>query len=104
MLAGLLSCSPVAEEVVRYFASVSDLLPPLDTTTKPSSCGGTQMEPLTEIEVAELIRNSKKPSSMVPGDILPHLYSAFTNLLAAAVTPIFNKIIQSSQWPQPWKT
>ena len=77
------------------------LLPPLDTGSTPKFCFSDPMPQMERAEVRKLLQNAKKPSSMVDGDIFPYLYGMFD--LSGAVTPIFNAIISTGIWPEPWK-
>lgn len=58
---------------------------------------------LSEELVAEKLSKSKKPSSLVPGDIAPRLFNLFPTLLAKPVAAIFNRITQTRIWPKAWR-
>ena len=91
----------VAEIVTEYFGDIADLLPPLDPGLKPRDCGMETCPALSGLSVANRIKMAKKPSSMVEGDIYPHIYGLYD--LSRAVEPIYNKILETRQWPEPWK-
>ena len=62
-----------------------------------------QTSALSTDRVEELLKMAKKPNSMVEGDIFPHLYGIFGRKFAEAITPVFNTIISTRSWPDPWK-
>ena len=45
----------------------------------------------------------KKPNSHVQGDVAKKLIAQYSYLWAAPANRIFNKIIQTSEWPLQWK-
>ena len=45
----------------------------------------------------------KKPNSFVEGDIPKKLIQEYSYLWARPATNIFNKIIQTAEWPLKWK-
>ena len=96
------SDSEVASLVLQYFGSVSDLLPALDASSVPKDCYTDPIPLLQRHEVKKMLSEAKKPSSMVDGDIFPYLYNMFD--LSGAAMPIFNAIIATGSWPDPWKT
>ena len=61
------------------------------------------MGEITKCIVVEKLTKAKKPSSVVDGDIFPHLYTSYCGLLADGITPIFNSIAKSGKWPDLWK-
>ena len=59
---------------------------------------------LTVNQVANLLRKTKKSRTLVPGDLSPQLYSAYSVKLADPITNIFNSITSTNRWPSLWKT
>ena len=53
--------------------------------------------------VEKRIRESKKPASMVPGDIPPRLVNSVASSVSGPVCDIFNGVPSSCQWPDAWK-
>ena len=53
-------------------------------------------------EVAEKIRNERKPKSAVNGDVLPSIANQFSDLTAIPAARIFNFALTSNVWPSPW--
>ena len=49
------------------------------------------------------IKKSKKPDSMVAGDLMPGIVRQFPEVVAAPATIIFNEVFQHVEWPQQWK-
>ena len=65
----------------------------------------TYDRPLPDLQVTDVIEKIKaarKPSSQVPGDIEPVLYSKFPELLAVPLTDVFNSITRTLTWPSQW--
>ena len=50
-----------------------------------------------------MIRDAKKPKSMVSGDIFPTIFNKPEGHLKKPVADIFNGIIQTAIWPSAWK-
>ena len=100
-----------ANRLADHFSAISQTVTPLDVawfhpalrleiekgkkfSNKPT---------LTQHEVYTKLLQIKKPNSSVVGDIPKKLIQAYTFLWAAPAATIFNKIIQTSQWPDSWK-
>ena len=58
---------------------------------------------LSQHDVYRKLMKIKKPNSSVSGDIPKKLISQFPYLWAGPATTLFNKIIQTSEWPNQWK-
>ena len=58
---------------------------------------------LSDFEVYEQIRKSKKPKSSVPGDLPRRLVKEFGPELAAPVAKIYRNIVKSGHWPKSWR-
>ena len=50
------------------------------------------------------ILKQKKPRSCVPGDLPRRVVQEFAPELAAPAGKIFQSIIETGQWPKPWRT
>ena len=57
---------------------------------------------LNEWQVYKRIKESKKPNSLVPGDLPVKLVKEFTPELATPVTAIFNRMIETAEYPRQW--
>ena len=57
---------------------------------------------LQDWQVYEKLRASKKPSSLVPGDLPVKLVKEFTPELANPVTRIYNRITETGEYPRQW--
>ena len=52
---------------------------------------------LEEWEVHEKLKSSKKPNSLIPGDLPVKLVKEFTPELAVPITNIYNRITQTAE-------
>ena len=100
-----------ANRLAAHFSAISKTVEPLDfeqfhpalrlaveegkySSTKPI---------LTQQEVFEMFKKVKKPKSAVLGDVPRKIISEFSYDYAKPATLMFNKIIQSCNWPDQWK-
>ena len=51
----------------------------------------------------ERIIGTRKPSSMVEGDVFPTLVSRYPARFASAMVHIFNAVAKERRWPDDWK-
>ena len=96
------NCSPTeaGNETATFFTRITDEFEPLAPPPLQAPC---TRRPATLQEVEAALKKAKKPSSMVPGDILPRLVKAYHAKLARPVLRIFNEVFSSGQWPDTWK-
>ena len=99
-----------AEKIADYFSRVSQEYPPLNLNNLPPNVKeylgnpeGNSAPVLSHSDVYKMLLRSKKPNSMVPGDLPRKLVQQFPGELATPVTAIFNKISQSKLYPDQWK-
>ena len=59
---------------------------------------------ISDFEVYQKIRKSKKPKSSVPGDLPRTLVQEFGPELATPAAKIYRNIVKSGQWPKQWRT
>ena len=88
------------EETSAFFTAISDQFTPLPTRRGPPS---ETREPVSLPEVVKALKDAKKPSSMVRGDVLPRLMKAHYTKIAFPVMSIFNAVFRSGDWPARWK-
>ena len=88
------------EEAAKYFTQITDLFDPLE----PTEAAVPPREPVSLQQVEALLKSAKKPSSQVPGDVLPRLVKAHHKRLAPAAMRIFNSVFRTGKWPSAWKT
>ena len=50
-----------------------------------------------------MLKECKKPTSTVNGDIFPELVSPNSDMLAISLASFFNRIIKAGEWPENWK-
>ena len=97
-----------ADKIAEYFASISREYAPLNVMLLPERvktrlADGTVPPTITEYECYEKIKQAKKPKAVIPGD-LPHtIVKEFTVELANPYSKLFNKIVQTASWPDPFK-
>lgn len=91
----------IGNTILDFFGSISDEVP-REMPELRGVVGG-----LGDFDVgrtAEIIRNSKKVSSMVKGDPRPNLARDFPMEFAVPVSEIYNRINIRGKWPTSWKT
>ena len=92
-----------AEKIASYFNSISQEYEPLSCSEIPMTFH-RQLPLLTCGEVAKTLRECKKSSSTVPGDINSALYAKFSEQLSVPITEIYNQVLRDKVWPLKWKT
>ena len=92
----------VANEIAGFFNAISGEFQPLSPDQVPFTYH-RELPLLAEEEVMKMIKDAKKPKSMVQGDLFPTLFNAAAVYLKAPVTSIFNDIITTAIWPVSWK-
>ena len=94
------------------FARISQEFPPLSLQLLPENVQSKITEPfnledvpgIPDHVVYEKIKRSKKTRSSVPGDLLRRIVKEFAPELAAPAGKIFRNIVQTGDWPKPWRT
>ena len=100
-----------ANKLADHFAAINQTVQPLDLSKfhpalKEAVNDGktSRTKPmLSQHEVYRKLKSIKKPNSSVQGDIPKKLLNEYPFLWAGPIARIFNKIIQSSEWPSQWK-
>ena len=105
-----LSAEESIEKIANHFSKISQEFPPLQIDLLPKevqdklkSVNYLEAPCISDYQVYEKIRKSKKPRSMVPGDLPRKLVQEFSPELAAPAGLIFRNIVQSGHWPKPWR-
>ena len=98
-----------AERIADYFAAISNEYQSLDLELLPPRVqAGLRVKSIppiiTELECYEKIKAAKKPQSGVPWDLPNTIIKEFSVELGKPLQKLLNKIVQSSVWPQHWKT
>ena len=91
-----------ANEVAAFFNAISAEFRPLSPDQVPFTYH-RDLPMLSEDDVSKMIKDAKKPKSMVVGDIFPSLFTAAADCLKAPVASIYNDIIRTGIWPVDWK-
>ena len=106
-----LTPADAACRLADHFSAISQTVEPLDEARFPPALrlaledGRSTLDKpiLQQHDVYRSIIKVKKPNSSVQGDIPKKLLTEFAFLWAGAATRIFNKVIQSAEWPSKWK-
>ena len=96
------------ERIADYFSQISQEYPPLNINLLPADVKVKILTPvnpdeltqLSDYEVYEKIRKSKKPRSNVPGDLPRRIVQEFGPELATPACIIFRNITKSWHWPK----
>ena len=82
----------LAEDLADFFVKITDEFDPLTDAPRPAL--------INNHEIAEKLRQDKKPKSAVEGDLLPSLTNKFSDILAIPATRIINHALSTLTWPQ----
>ena len=105
-----LSTVQSAERLADYFSRISQELEPICSEKFPPwikdkllvGQSDVTKPVLEDWEVYEKLCKSKKPNSLIPGDLPVKLVKEFTPELSLPVTRIYNKITQTAEYPRQW--
>ena len=105
-----LSAFQSAERLADYFSKISqefepickDKFPPFIREKLTTGKSDFTKPVLEEWEVYQKLCKSKKPNSLIPGDLPVKLVKEFTVELATPITLIYNKITESAEYPNQW--
>lgn len=98
-----------ANKLAEHFSVISQTVEPLDinqfhpalkTSLEKGRLGPKPL--LSQHEVYMAMRRVTKPNSSVKGDIPTPLLKRYPYEYSVPATKIFNKMIQSGQWPRQW--
>ena len=82
----------ITEILAKFFNDISAEKEPMNGEDVPVSFE-EELPQLTETEVLNRLKKTRKPRSKVPGDIDPSLYDLSTQYLAPVITDIYNCIL-----------
>ena len=106
-----LSVEQQLARIADYFVAVSQEFPPLQhdqlsaiTRQKLADIRPEHIPTVQEYEIFQILDNSKKKKSTVPGDMPPRLFYEASAALAAPAARILNNIAQTGEWPEQYKT
>ena len=105
-----LSTQQSADRLADYFSKISQEFEPISMQNLPPNIQlllkqgeSDQSKPVLEDwQVYTKLSRSKKPNSIVPGDLPVKLIKILTPELAKPVACIYNKITQSGVYPRQW--
>ena len=105
-----LSTSQSAERLAEYFSAISQEFEPICADKCPPwikaklELGRTDKNKpvLEEWQVYEKLRKSKKPNSLIPGDLPVKLIKEFTPELSKPVAMMYNRITETAEYPRQW--
>ena len=98
------------EHIAEHFAHISQEFPPFNYNLLPESVKVKLDSPVQEsdipiisdFDVYNKIRKSKKPRSSVPGDLPRRIVQEFGPELATPAAKIYRNIAKTGHWPKPW--
>ena len=93
------SQSEVGDEVTKYFTKITDTFEPL----QPGRVQAPTREPVTIEHVRRILKDAKKPDSMVKGDMLQRLMKECHTDVAIPARRIYNAVFDKNEWPSQWK-
>ena len=99
------------ERIANYFSQISQEFPPLNFDLLPNNVKSKLSNPsnqeeipqLSDYQIYEQIKKSKKPKSSVPGDLPRRLVQEFAPEMAAPAGLIFRNIMKTGHWPRQWR-
>ena len=98
------------EKIAEHFSQISQEYPPLNIQALPQHVQNklksrlkSKLPYISRYKVEKMIRKSKKTKSGVPGDLSKVLYNEFAPELSVPLSTIYNSIVQTGSWPDPWK-
>ena len=99
------------EKISVHFSQIRQEFPPLNVDLLPddvkaklkSPSNQNEMPQLSDYQVYEQLRKSKKPRSNVPGDLPRRLVKEFAPEIAAPAGRIFRNIMNTGHWPKQWR-
>ena len=92
----------VGEEMVDYYAAISQEFSPLDTNKIPKTYD-CERQQLGENDVVKAIKDLKLPKSYVTYDPPPALIKPCAKTFAKLLLPVLNAIGTDFWWPAKWK-
>lgn len=85
--------------MAEFYTKITDTFKPL----RVSNADVPRRPPIPLEEVKKLMKNAKKPMSVVEGDMLPRLMKECYEDASVPAHIIFNSVFASGQWPARWK-
>ena len=103
-----LSDQECAEKIAEHFSLISNEYAPLSLSLLPTRVINRlndQSSPptISEHDCYLKIKETKKPQSVIPGDLPSSIVKEFAVELANPLSKLCNNIVQSTSWPQQWK-
>ena len=92
----------VLEKTADFFSEISNSSEPVREDLIKTTYDRPVYE-LTPDMVYKRVSESKKPSSMVPGDVPPALVMKVMKVLSGPICNIFNDVPKYNVWPSAWK-
>ena len=106
-----LSLKDYTDRIAQHFAKISQEYDALNLNSLPDDVKNALNEfsetfgskpVLNELEVFQKLSSAKKTKSGVPGDLPRSLLKEFAPELAKPLMKIYNRIIDSGEWPRKW--
>lgn len=92
----------VAENAADYFTRIAEKFEPIGRSATHPDVSNAPALVSTEM-VRKRLRECKKSSGLLLGDIWPDLLTANVDAIAPPLTVIINKALEEKIWPTTWK-
>ena len=92
----------IMEDLAEYFTAITSEFEQLQDEQIPSTYD-RELRKITPEEIEKMIRTSKKPNGIVPGDFPPKLLNATSQNMSNALAVVFNLVPTTKTWPRQWK-
>lgn len=86
-----------------FFTTISDGFDALGSEDVPIVTQGTNPIVVTVKETVERIRECKKPSGLLYGDVFPALLTEYAKMIAVPLTMVMNICFEQGTWPSAWR-
>ena len=91
----------ISELVAAFFNAISNEYNPIPNPRKNEVTHPVEF--IAMHEIASRLKSFKKPKTQVFGDLNPALVNKFYDFLAIPLHYLFNKILNTLEWPDLWK-
>ena len=92
----------IVEEAASYFNRILEEYAPLDLERRPVTFD-IDLPELDGKRILALLKLSKKPKTIVPGDMYPESVPRNYTNMVTPIKSIFYAINPTKEWPMPWK-
>ena len=93
----------IGEICADYFNGISAEFDSATTEDIPPDLPDTGQQVITRDMIARRLRDCKKVTAGVTGDVMPHLVKKYPDLFADPLERIFDMATRLREWPIPWQ-